>query len=102
MHANLTGAIGFNAGVYFNLATAMVFGSKVSASSWEPFRRAIEALSDVYANHPDLVTKHQEYLYMIHWATIDPLVRLTRATTCSTNKGILDEKHKYLLTILFC
>jgi hypothetical protein len=37
IHADLTGVFGFNAGGYFNLATAMVFGSKASASSWEPF-----------------------------------------------------------------
>ncbi len=37
MHADLTGTFGFLAGGYFNLATAMVFGSTASASSWEPF-----------------------------------------------------------------
>jgi hypothetical protein len=36
-HANLTGAFGFFAGGYYNLATAMVFGSTASALSWEPF-----------------------------------------------------------------
>ena len=41
IHTNLTGAFGFNAGGYFNLATAMAFGSKASASSWESFCRAI-------------------------------------------------------------
>jgi hypothetical protein len=44
IHADLTGAFGFLAGGYFNLATAMVFGSTASTSSWEPFRRAIQAL----------------------------------------------------------
>ena len=29
---------------------------------------------------------------MIHWDTIDPSVRLARATACSINKGVLDEK----------
>ena len=33
IYADLTGAFGFNAGEYFNLATAMVVGSKASASS---------------------------------------------------------------------
>ncbi len=37
IHPNLTGAFGFMAGGYYNLATAMVFGSTPSASSWEPF-----------------------------------------------------------------
>jgi hypothetical protein len=36
-HADLTGAFGFLAGGYFNLATAKVFGPTASASSWEPF-----------------------------------------------------------------
>ncbi len=38
IHPDLTGAFGFMAGSYYNLATAMVFGSTTSASSWEPFR----------------------------------------------------------------
>ena len=37
-HPDLTGAFGFMAGGYYNLATAMVFGSTTSASSWEPFQ----------------------------------------------------------------
>ena len=47
IHTDLTGAFGFLAGGYFNLATAMVFGSTASASSWEPFQCAIQALSVV-------------------------------------------------------
>ncbi len=38
IHPDLTGAFGFMAGGYYNLATAMVFGSTTSASSWEPFQ----------------------------------------------------------------
>ena len=37
IHPDLTGAFGFKAGGFYNLATAMVFGSVISASSWEPF-----------------------------------------------------------------
>jgi hypothetical protein len=37
IHPNLTGAFGFMAGGYYNIATAMVFGSTTSATSWEPF-----------------------------------------------------------------
>ena len=70
----------------------MVFGSKASSSSWEPFCRAIEAMSVVYANRPDLVTKHKQYLDMIQWATIDALVKLTKAIPFSIIKGALDEK----------
>ena len=37
IHLDLTGAFGFMAGGYYNLATATVFGSTTFASSWEPF-----------------------------------------------------------------
>jgi hypothetical protein len=37
IHPDLTGAFGFMAGGYYNLATAMVFGSTTSVSSWELF-----------------------------------------------------------------
>ena len=37
IHLDLTGTFGFMTGGYYNLATAMVFGSTTSASSWEPF-----------------------------------------------------------------
>ena len=47
IHADLTGAFGFFADDLCNLATTMVFGSTASASSWEPFRQAIESLSEV-------------------------------------------------------
>jgi hypothetical protein len=72
IHPDLTGAFGFLAGGFYNLATAMVFGSTTSASSWEPFRREIEALTVPYADRPDLVIKHKHYLDMISWAEEDP------------------------------
>ncbi len=67
IHPNLTGAFGFVADGYYNLATAMAFGSTTSAPCWEPFRRAIEALSVVYADCPNLVIKHAYNLDMIKW-----------------------------------
>jgi len=42
IHPDLTGAFGFIAGGFYNLATAMVFGCTTSTSSREPFRRGIE------------------------------------------------------------
>ena len=33
------------AGLYYFILTAMVFGARVSASSWEPFRQTIETMS---------------------------------------------------------
>ncbi len=55
IHADLTGTFGFLAGGYFNLATATVFGSTASTSSWEPFWHAVQALSVVYAHRRDLI-----------------------------------------------
>ena len=70
----------------------MVFGSIASASSWEPFRCAIKAISVVYTNRPNLVLKHHKYLFLIQWDTIDPSVELTKAVACSINKGVLDKQ----------
>jgi hypothetical protein len=86
IHPNLTGAFGFMAGGYYNLASAMVFGSTTSASSWEPFQRVIEALSMAYADCPDLVITHKYYLDMISWAKHDPTAKITSAFPCSMNK----------------
>ena len=71
IHPDVTGAHGFNAENLYFLATAMVFGSKASASSWEAFR---------YANRPDLVIKHEKFLDMINWAIIDLDIKLTPVT----------------------
>jgi hypothetical protein len=91
LHADLTGAFGFFAGGYYNLATAMVFGSTASASSWEPFRRAIEALSVLYLNRPKLVKKHRKYLDMLSWAADDDMHDIYPAMSCEINSGILDD-----------
>ena len=45
----------------------MAFGSNRSATSWEPFRRAIEALMVVFANRPYLAIKHKDFIDVIHW-----------------------------------
>jgi hypothetical protein len=65
----------------------MVFGSTTSASSWEPFWQEIEALSMAYAERPDLVIKHKQYLDIISWAKYDPNAHITLAVPCLTNKG---------------
>jgi hypothetical protein len=92
IHAGLNGAFGFLAGGYFNLATAMVFGSTTSASSWEPFQRAIQALSVAYTHRRDLIEKQRKYLDMISWATQDPSPDLAREIPCSINTGVLDNQ----------
>ncbi len=86
---DLTEAIAFIADDYYNLATAMSFGSTSSASSWEPFQRAIETPSEVYANQPYLVSKHKKYLDMIGWAELDPNTPITSAVACDFNTGIV-------------
>ena len=58
VHPDLTGAFGFLAANLYFLAVVMVFGSNTSTACWEPFCRAIEALSKKFANRPDLVVKH--------------------------------------------
>jgi hypothetical protein len=90
--ADLTGAFGFLAGGYFNLATAMVFGSTASASSWGPFQRAIQALSGVYAHRHDLIDKHRKFLDMISWAPLNPAPDLAKAVPCLINTGVLNDQ----------
>jgi hypothetical protein len=90
-HADLTGAFGFIADELYNLATAMVFGSTVSASSWEAFRQAIQALTKVFANRPNLVVRHKKFIKMLKWEEIDPSAELTSAFSCTINCGIMDD-----------
>jgi hypothetical protein len=89
IHADLIGPFGFLAGGYFNLAPVKFFGSTASASSSEPFRRAIQALSVIYRHHRDFIKKHRKFLDMISWATLDPAPDLARAIPCSINTGVL-------------
>ena len=65
----------------------MVFGSTISTSSWEAFRRAIEAMSEVFSNRPDLVIKHRRYLDMIWWTEIYLTVEITPAIACTMLRG---------------
>jgi hypothetical protein len=92
IHADLTGAFGFMSGGYFSLATAMVFGSTAPASSWEPFRHTIQALSVAYAHHHDLIDKHRKFLDMISWAPLYQAPDLTKAVPCSINTGVLNDQ----------
>jgi hypothetical protein len=69
----------------------MVFGLTVSASSWETFRQAIEALTKGFANRPDLVVRHKKFIDMLKWEEIDPSTELTPAFSCTINCGIMDD-----------
>jgi hypothetical protein len=73
IHVDLAGAFGFIADKLYNFATAMVFCSTVSASSWEAFRQAIKALMKVF----DLVVRHKTFIDMLKWEEIDPSAKLT-------------------------
>ncbi len=68
----------------------MVFGLTASASSWEAFRQAIEALTKGFANRPDLVVRHKKFIDMLKWKEIDPSTKLTPAFSCTINCGIMD------------
>ena len=90
-HPDLTGAFGFLADNLYCLATAMVFGSNTSASSWEPSHRTIKGLPVSFANQPDLVKKHKQYLDLINWEI--PLGTNTpplKAVKCELNPGVFD------------
>ena len=88
---DLVGAFGYQAIDLYFLATAMVFGSTVSANGWEPFRRAIEAMTKVYFETEGLVQKHAIYLDMIEWKTDCPTdITFTRAKACPINPGIIN------------
>jgi hypothetical protein len=70
---------------------AMVFGSSASASSWEAFRQAIEALTKKFANRPNLVIRHKKLIDMLKWEEIDSSIKLTPAFSCTINRGITDD-----------
>ena len=71
VHADLIGAFGFMAKHLYFLATSMVFGSNASASSWEPLRRAIQALIPIFLMRNDLITKHKAFVDMLLWLDDD-------------------------------
>ena len=81
------------AGMYYFITTAMVFGSRVSATSWEPFRQTIEVTTKVFSLRFDLVEKHKVYLDLV---IIEPPTlagtTFTLAVKCQLNPGVLDQQ----------
>ncbi len=69
----------------------MVFGSTASALSWEAFRRAIKALTKVFANRTNLVVKHKKFIDMLKWEEIYPSAELTPPFSCTISRGIMDD-----------
>jgi hypothetical protein len=96
IHADLTGAFSFIADKLYNLAMAMVFGLTASASSWETFRQAIEALTKVFANRLNLVIRHKKFIDMLKWEEIDPSTKLTPTFSCTINHGIIDDSGNWI------
>ena len=87
----LVGAFGFIIGPLFYVANAMVFGSVSSASSWEPFRRAIAVLASSYGHSPQIVRQYQDLLSHTNLAlpeVVSDGSPIVTAIACSKNQGI--------------
>ena len=83
------GAFGFLINDLYSAANAMVFGSVASASSWEPFQRAIQCIAVAYFTNKSLLIKHKYWLDTIEWVKEpNPGVHFTPAKSCVINKGI--------------
>ena len=94
---SLAAAFGFMIMGYYFIATAMVFGAVISATSWEPFRRAIETMTRVYSLRTDLADKHKHYLDMI---SLKPLptedTEYVKAIPDSLNPVVVDEEGRQM------
>ena len=89
--ADITGAFGFVADGKYFVVNSHVFGSNTSCSSWEPFRRGIQALIRVYLERTDLVDKHAELLALLKWDDLlEDSPAVTPAIPCALNQGVLD------------
>ena len=89
---DLVGAFGFVIGSIYFASNAMVFGSVVSASTWEPFRRAIAALATSYYFSNGLVKQHWSLLKLVQWdAAAGPDVTFARARRCDLNPGVFHQ-----------
>ena len=89
--ADLVGAFGFMIGPWFFVPNAMVFGSVTSASSWEPFRRAIMGLAMAGFFAAALIKKHKHLLDMIRWEPPPPPgTQFVQAQPCLRNRGIVN------------
>ena len=89
--ADLTGAFGFMFKKLYFLSTSHVFGSNTSASSWEPFRRAIKNSIPIYFFREDLVIKHKDFLDTLKWDESPAAPNFVKAVRCELNKGVLND-----------
>ena len=78
-------------GPKFFAANAMVFGSIVSACSWEPFRRAIAGIALACFCRKSLLMTSKKLLDVIRWADPPgPEVKYAPARKCAINRGIIN------------
>jgi len=99
MAADLTGAFGFVADAMYFLVTSHVFGSNTSCSSWEPFRRAIQVLIQIYLERTDLIEKHAELLSLLKWDNLlGTSQSIMPAVPCALNQGVLDNNGNVIST----
>jgi hypothetical protein len=89
--ANLTGAFGFLVNNLYFLSTRHVFGSNTSASSWEPFWRAIQNSIPIYFSRDDLVERHKDLYDAIKWDDKPSAIDLVKATKCKLNQGVIND-----------
>ena len=93
LSADIQGAFGFVAEELFFTPSGHVFGSNTSASSWEPFRRAIKAMITVYARRDDLIEKHRILLEELMWFDVSsPTPVLVQAFRCDINRGVVNDQ----------
>ena len=71
--ADLVGTFGFILGPWYVAANAMVFGSVASASSWEPFWRALQGIgqSQKYSKNSGIINEESSpHRIIFMWTTI--------------------------------
>ena len=100
LHPDIIGAFAFLIDEILYLPAGNVFGGVTSASSWEPFRRAIIALAKEKCKDPTLVDKHAAFLAIIQWDddTIDSSITYVKAFRDRFNKGVFNDDGTRQLT----
>jgi hypothetical protein len=92
IHADLTGAFGFSAKQLFFFGNKYGIWLKSYASSWEPFRKAIQSLIPIFSMRNDLIAKHNSLLNMLVWLDNNTLVStLVQSFGCPIDPGIPDQ-----------
>ena len=100
IHPDLTGCFGYTAFAMYLLTTSNVFGSVMSAASWEPFRRAIIVMTAVFFGRLELLEKHKDLLDMIEWESYPaPTESFVRAAGCELNPGVQMKDGRFVIVI---